>query len=488
MINMSKNTPNKRNRPGYLVVACVIASILLGLYIISIKTGEYINIIDQQSQKLQPYQDLYKLLSGLNGKQKTLLVLANNAELRTGGGFIGTVGIIDSVDGKVKSDALTGVYGIDSSKNCEQSVKYIQPDYLKNLSPCPSLRDSNNHLDFAGNAMQSLYFYQLNTSQSVDNVVQITPRVLERLLDKTGPVYLKEYDITVTKDNFRDTVQLEVEAGRDKQQKKDPKSGILGSLANQMISRLIAQDIYQLKDYIPLLQELIDQKHINLYSKNDNTQKLITKIGADGELKNTDDNYFMMTESNFSANKSSAYIKNRVNMNQALEKDGRSIISVGIVSTHSSDYRIPYVDPNSNQSTWLVGENNSRVNIVIPEDSTIIYSSLTDSDYKVTNSNGRKIIEYDRYLKPLTSTTVEFKYKIPTNYIYGDKLVINSLIQKQLGGWPYEINYSLTIPNTSYQLVAANVDLVKKELQSPTTIHYSGNIDSDEILSFMYKK
>ena len=88
-------------------------------------------------------------------------------------------------------------------------------------------------------------------------------QVLERLLDKTGPVYLKEYDITVTKDNFRDTVQLEVEAGRDKQQKKDPKSGILGSLANQMISRLIAQDIYQLKDYIPLLQELIDQKPVS---------------------------------------------------------------------------------------------------------------------------------------------------------------------------------------------------------------------------------
>lgn len=485
---MSKNTPNKRNKPSYLIVACVIASILLGLYIVSIKTGEYIDSIDQQSKKLQPYQDLYRQLAGLNGKQKTLLVLANNAELRTGGGFIGTVGIINSTNGKVKSDALTGVYGIDSSKNCEQSVKYAQPDYLKNLSPCPSLRDSNNHLDYSSNAIQSLYFYQLNTSQSVDNVVQITPRVLERLLDKTGPVYIKEYDITVTKDNFRDTVQLEVEAGRDKQQKKDPKSGILGSLANQMISRLIAQDIYQLKDYIPLLQELIDQKHINLYSKNDNTQKLIAKIGADGELKNTDDNYFMMTESNFSANKSSAYIKNRVDMNQVLEKDGSSIISVTIASTHSSDYRIPYVDPNSNQSTWLVGENNSRIAIVIPEDSTIISSSLTDTDYKVTSSNGRKIIEYNRYLKPLTSTTVDFKYKIPTNYIYSDKLVINSLIQKQLGGWPYEINYSLTIPDTSYKLVAANVESVKKELQSPATIHYSGSIDSDEILSFMYKK
>lgn len=175
-------------------------------------------------------------------------------------------------------------------------------------------------------------------------------------------------------------------------------------------------------------------------------------------------------------------------MNQVLEKDGSSIINVTIASTHSSDYRIPYVDPNSNQSTWLVGENNSRVAVVIPEDSTIISSSLNDGEYKVTNSNGRKIIEYNRYLKPLTSTTVDFKYKIPTNYIYSDKLVINSLIQKQLGGWPYEINYSLTIPNTSYQLVAANVDSVKKELQNPTTIHYSGSIDSDEILSFMYKK
>lgn len=485
---MSKNTSNKPSKPSYLLVACVIASILLGLYIISIKTGEYIKSIEQQSQKLQPYQDLYKRLGGYEGKQKTLLVLANNAELRTGGGFVGTVGVIDSEKGKVKSDALVGVYGIDSSKNCEQTVKYTQPDYLKILSPCPSLRDSNNSLDFSSNAEKALYFYQLNTGQSVDNVVQITPRVLERLLDKTGPVYIKDYDITVTKDNFRDTVQLEVEAGRDKQQKKDPKSGILGSLANQMISRLIAQDIYQLKDYIPLVQELIDQKHINLYSKNDETQSLIAKIGGDGSLKNTDDNYFMMAESNYSANKSSAYIKNKVTMNQVIEKDGSSTIEVSIASTHSSDYKIPYVDPNSNQSTWLVGENKSRVNLVIPNGSSLDGSSLNTNDYKIASAENNMLIEYDRYLKPLTSSTVQFKYRIPTKYVFTDKLVINSVIQKQLGGWPYEISYSLALPDTSYQLIATNVDSVKKELQSPSTINYSGIVDSDEILSFIYKK
>lgn len=484
---MNKNLHNTSNKKSYFLIACIVASICLSVYVISNKAGEYLKSIEQQSIKLQPYQDLYKALIGDDKKQNTLLVLANNAELRTGGGFIGTVGIIESEKGKVNTNALVGVYGIDSSNGCEDK-KYSQPGYLQALAPCPSLRDSNNYLDFSSNAKQALYFYQLNTNVSVDNVVQITPRVLERLLEKTGPIYLKDYDLTINKDNFRDTVQLEVESGNDKKQKKDPKSGVLGSLANQMISKLLSQDIYQLKDYLPLLQELIDQKHINLYSKNNKTQELINKIKADGKVKSTDDNFFMLTEANFAANKSSSVINNQIDMHQIIDKDGSSIIEMKIISSHSSDYKIPYVDPNTNQSTWLIGDNKSHINLVLPRNSIIQAMSLNKDRYIVSENNNHTTVEYDRYLKPLTQSVVSLSYKIPTKYVFNDQLIINSVVQKQLGGWPYQLNYSLTLPDTGYQLVAANVDSLQKETNQTGTIYYSGIIDSDSLLSFIYKK
>jgi len=474
------------SRKSYLLVACAIASTLLGIYVVSIKTGEYLKSLESKSSSIKTYQELYRRMGGFTSKQNTLLILANNAEIRTGGGFIGTVGMIETDNGKVDTRPLVSVYSIDSSIGCDNK-RFAQPAYLQKLSPCATLRDSSNSLDFTSNARQALYFYQQNTNIPVDNVVQITPRALELLLDKTGPIYLKDYDMTVTKDNFRETVQLEVEMGSDKQQKNDPKSGVLGSLANQMISKIIVKDIYQVKDYLSILEQLIQEKQLNIYSQDDKTQALVRRIGADGEVKSTESNYFMMAEANYGANKSSPYIRNEVDMNQTIENDGTSTLDVTIRSNHTSDYKFAYVDPNNNDSMWLIGDNSSHISLVLPQGAQIQNSSLKPTEYSVSGDH-KIIVEYDRYLKPLTQTSRSFSYKIPTKYLFTDKIVINTIVQKQLGGWPYKLNYSLQLPDKSYKLIAASVDSIKQESLDPTILHYSTNIETDKLLSFIYSK
>lgn len=477
---------NRRNTKTHLITAITIASAILAIYVVSLKIGDYIATAKLQSTQISVYQDLYKRMFGSNHQQNTLLILANNAELRTGGGFIGTVGMIGAKNSEVETKPLVGVYSIDSSIGCGDN-RYFQPTYLKKLSPCPTLRDSANSLDFTSNARQALYYYQQNTNTPVDNVVQITPRALELLLDKTGPIYLKDYDITVTKENFRETVQLEVEKGIDKQQKKDPKSGVLGSLANQMISKLLVKDIYELKDYFSILEQLIDEKQLNIYSKDDKTQALIRRIGADGSVKSSDENYFMMAEANYGANKSSPYIKNRVEMHQTIHKDGTSVIDLTIISNHASDYKFPYIDPNNNANMWLIGDNSSHITLVLPKDTQLFTSSLSADEYSISGDN-KTIIEYERYIKPLGQVSESFSYQVPTKYVLGDQAIINNTIQKQLGGWPYELNYSITMPDADYILAATNADQIKQGTSNTSTIYYSTTIDSDRLLSFIYKK
>lgn len=478
----------KSKRPGSLVVALVIAALLMAALTVSIRLGHYFQSLESEANKFRPYQDLYRALAGYDSPQKTLLVLANNAEIRTGGGFIGTLGLVNSNQGKIKADPLVGVYSIDSPDYCRDK-NYSQPDYLAiNLIDCSSLRDSSNYLDFPSNAKRVMYFYQLNTSIGVNNVVQITPEVLETLLDKLGPVYLKDYNLTVTKDNFRDTVQLEVEAGKDKLQKKDPKSGVIGSLSNILVSRLLSKDILEIKNILPNLQALIDQKQIVMYSSNPQTETLIRKIGAAGELSKTDENYFMMTESNFAANKSSPYIKNTVNMHQAVQPDGSSQIDLEIISEHTSPNRISYIDPNTNKLMWLVGEDKSYITLALPDDTQLISANVGSRPSNQKIENGKLLLSYYRYIQPLSQNKVVFSYKVPTRYLFGDRLVINSLVQKQLGGWPYIINYSLTLPSDEYQITASSVKGIKKQVGNGNTVFYTGNVDQDQVLSFIYEK
>lgn len=480
---------SKIKRPSNIALALALAAVLFGLYTISLSVGGYLQSIEDQATKLQPYKDLYRALGGYTGQQRTLLLLANNAELRLGGGFIGTVGMVTSDNGKISSDQLVGVYSIDATNTCTNKP-YQPPDYLKSIGPCASLRDSSNQLDFPQNAKQAMYYYQQVVNQPVNNVVQFTPSVLETLLEKLGPVQLKDYDLTITKDNFRDTVQLEVEAGKDKVEKKDPKAGILGSLANQLVAKLLSKDLRELNRLFPSLQQMIDEKQMVLYSTNQATQKLIEEVGASGEIKQSEENYFMLAEANIAANKSSPYIKNVVNMHQMIATDGTSTVELVIDTTHTSDYKISYVDPNiPEEKRWLVGDNLSYTKLVLPDKSRLLSTSLADKQLTVSQEQDSLVLGYYRLTQPLKTSQYTFSYTVPTKYVFGEQLTVNTFVQKQLGGWPYELRYSLTLPSNEYRVQAASNVVVKQQTVGNTfTVAYDRIINSDQTLSVIYVK
>jgi len=470
-------------------LAMAIAVMLFGAYMVSLSVGDYLKTIEQKTTQLQTYKKLAESLGGFKEPQKNLLLLTNNAELRMGGGFVGTVGMVGTEKGKVTSDQLVGVYAIDVFNDCSNKP-YSPPEYLKSIGPCASLRDSSNQLDFPQNAKQALYYYQQAVKQPVDNVVQFTPSVLEGLLESVGPVYLPEYELNVTKDNFRDKVQLEVEAGKDKIALKDPKSGILGSLANQLINKLIAKDIANLTRQLPFIKQMIDEKQIVMYSTNQQTQQLIEEIGASGQLKSSDENYLMLAEANIGANKSSPYIKNKLDMHQTINKDGSSTVELSIETSHTSDYKIKYIDPNiAGEERWLVGDNVSYVKLALPAGSTLMSSSIPLDQLSLTTELAKLTLGYYRTTLPLKSNKVSFSYKVPTKYIFSDKLVVSTFIQKQLGGWPYQLNYSLSLANDSYQLQAAGNDKIQvSNIGGVSTLSYDKIINSDQSLSFIYAK
>ncbi|MEI6716361.1 MAG: DUF4012 domain-containing protein [Candidatus Saccharibacteria bacterium] len=480
---------SRAKKPRHIALALALAVVLFAVYILSLSIGDYLKSLEAKTGQIQPYKNLLEALGGFKGPQKNLLLLANNAELRMGGGFVGTVGMVGSDKGKVTSEQLVGVYAIDVYNDCSNKP-YSPPDYLKGIGPCASLRDSSNQLDFPQNAKQALYYYQQTVKRPVDNVVQFTPSVLEILLEKLGPVYLKDYDLTVSKENFRDTVQLEVEAGKDKVELKDPKSGILGSLANQLITKLISKDVGNLASLLPLLKQMVEEKQIVLYSTNQDTQKLIEQIGASGEVKKSDENYFMLAEANIGANKSSPYLKNRVDMHQTVNQDGSSTIELSIDSEHTSDYKIKYIDPNiPGEQRWLVGDNFSYVKLALPSGSKLVSSSLPQDGLVLKTELDKLTLGYYRTTLPLKTSKVSFSYTVPTKYIFSDQLVVSTFIQKQLGGWPYELHYSLSLATDSYQLQAASSSSIEiTNSGGVSTLSYDKIINSDQSLSFIYAK
>jgi hypothetical protein len=379
---------------------------------------------------------------------------------------------------------VNNIYNIDyDAVNAKLGLPV--PSYMKFLAPYLSLRDSGLYHDWPTNAQSAMRFYQADTGETVDNVVEVTPQVLQTLLKETGPVTLPQYNLTITDTNFLETVQLEVEAGNDKKQGKDPKAGILTGLAQVLMQRLAQQNLTSLQHYSGVFEQLTQQKDILVYSSNPSIQKTIQELGMGGEIKKTDYNYFQIAEANFGADKSSPFIHQQIDYEQVINTDGSSDVVANVSRNHTSGLRFPYINPYTNKSDWLVRTNNSKVDILLPSESKLAAVSGVNS-YEKNAAEGVEVMSYISDLAPLGPTQkVTLRYQIPQHYDTSKTITVNTLIQKQNGGWPYDFFYTLHVPD-GYHLAAANSKNVSQP--SATAVQVHATINTDTVLSFVYEK
>jgi hypothetical protein len=144
--------------------------------------------------------DTTPTLFGFNGSKTYLILFQNNFELRPGGGFIGSYGILTLDRGRISDLAIHDVYDADGKLKAD-----ITPPFaLKRFMGASHwfLRDSNFSPDFPQSASQAASFLKLETNQNIDGVIGIDVTLLGSLIEADGPVVLPDYKKTLTKDNF----------------------------------------------------------------------------------------------------------------------------------------------------------------------------------------------------------------------------------------------------------------------------------------------
>ena len=113
--------------------------------------------------------DVLPVLFGFDNKKTYLVLFQNNMELRPGGGFIGSYGILNLDKGKVESFNLHDVYDADG-----QLKGHIEPPFaIRRYIPLVHLylRDSNFDVDFSNSASASAYMLNQEKGQIVDGVI-----------------------------------------------------------------------------------------------------------------------------------------------------------------------------------------------------------------------------------------------------------------------------------------------------------------------------
>lgn len=265
----------------------------------------------EMSEDFKTLLSIAEALSDTGGQQKTYLILfQNNMELRPGGGYIGSFGILKVKDGHAESLEVHDTVNFDG--RIPDTVPAPYP--MKETLGVDSLkfRDSNYHPDFTLNAKEAENFYTLGKGEErIDGVVGITTRVLESVLEVTGPVEVPGFEGSFGKDNAVLDLEYQVEQNYYKQGISfGERKSIMGQLSAQILKKIKEAPLEQKYALLKVLLGDLHAKDIQVQFKDATLQSQVARAGWDGAMdQEWKNDYLYLVDSNMNAFKSDLYME-----------------------------------------------------------------------------------------------------------------------------------------------------------------------------------
>lgn len=436
--------------------------------------------LNQTLDSLAKVKKLLPVISQLfiTDKPKTYLILfQNNMELRPTGGFIGSVGFLEVLQGKIVDFKIMDVYTIDGQLkgHVEPPVpirKYLaQPNWF--------LRDSNFDPDFALTGYQAKWFLQKTIGKNVDGVIAVNLFFVQDILSSVGPVILSDFN-----NEEISSVNLFVKANTFIQKDFFPgssqKKDFLTALSTSLQNKLTGSENLPWLQLLTTVKNSLDHKNILINVDDKSLQELLEKEGWAGRiteircLSESSDclpDYLALNEANLGVNKANYFVSKSVAIEKMINDQGKII----------TDLTISY----ENKSLAQAFHGGSYVNylrILVPTGSNLLSISLNNvsltPDQVEISSYGVNKTVFATLLKIAQANrgVLKLSYSLPFNvdpnirnyqFFYqkqpGDKsspLILSIKQQNQIRLMPVNFNSTSSRDNEIYFTTDTSVDRI----------------------------
>jgi hypothetical protein len=400
------------------------------------------------------------LLLGEHKSQKILLLFANNMELRPGGGFIGSFGILNLNHFGIEDLQIYDVYDADG-----QLTAHIDPPnpiraYL--AQPHWFLRDSAFFPDFRQTYNQATVFLNKELGAAEwDGGVMITTSAVKDIIGSFGKVYMPDYKEYITRDNFY--IKTQYHAENNFFPGSSQKKSFLSDLVKQLFTEMEQANALALGSAV--IQSL-DQKFIVAQSENpeiqqtlDNlywTGRVATPFCPPGTQSNCFSDYQLVLDSNMGVNKVNTFIDRAYKT--ATEIDENGLTTTTLTLTYM------------NRALTDVYPGGTYVNYVqfyLPQDARILYVARDRVRLETYDSQteNQKVVGFLMNLPPQQTTSIEVQYTSSLLFKKG-RAIYQLVVQKQIGAFSNDLAFSLTIPsnmhlgNTNFSPLVKNSQII----------------------------
>ena len=272
---------------------------------------------------------------GIGTPATYLIEVLDSSELRPGGGFIGNYGMITFSKGREVNAHITDTDLLDRPfEAAGHVIPYPAAYRWFDIAPGSwSLRDSNLDADFPTAARYGEQDYKLEGGTvSFQGVIAITPALIQRILEITGPISVPEYHEIVTAQNLIDRIhyyQLVANQGSDTTASADGHSSqrkrFTALLAQHFLSRIHQLGSSVLPKLVPLMLSSLHSKDIQIYLNSSVAESFLQLHHLDGAIQAPDGDGLFVVDANIGVNKANSYIINTLDDQVTIDAQGNAI-------------------------------------------------------------------------------------------------------------------------------------------------------------------
>lgn len=370
------------------------------------------------------------LLGVETGEKRYMILFQNDKEIRGTGGFWTYVSTFKLDNALLSSDfSSNGTYNVDFALDAIDSYYTFPrvPAAYENHLKVERMfaRDANVSPDLPTSVDQFMVFWNLAMPLSsefkpVDGVFTIDTRVLEEVLEITGPVTLN--GVTYSPDTV--TLELEKIASLALREQANRKR-ILGDLMEEMLINVFESDSNLWPKLVDKGIDLAMRKHIQAYVFDTEAQALIDKYNFGGRIVNpVDGDYALVTSTNLGGGKTNGWFVNKQVEHELTEENGRYVRTVRVKFNYGE--KDPSYDP-------FIQIYQDWVRLYVPAGSELISveGSADPSGTEEVLDRGKTMFHGYITLNQGETKDIVFKYYLPNNLIKDDKYSL--YLQKQSG-------------------------------------------------------
>ena len=417
-----------------------------------------------------------KNILGENEDKRYLLLFANNMELRPGGGFIGSFGILTARNLTLEDLKIYDVYDADGQLkehvNPPSAIrKYLgQPNWF--------LRDSAFSSDFLENYIQAKKFLDLEINNNdFDGGILITTTAIQNILEGMNEIYIPDFNEKINKDNFYIKAQLYAEENffPGSTQKK----GFLTALTRQMFIELENASSPIL---FKMFNKSLDEKQITLIFDDKNIQSSYDSLYWSGKritpscyskIENCAVDYIFPYDANLGVNKANFFVTKNMNLKVTITKDGSLNNELTI-----------FLNNESQDNTFPGGDYKNYMQISLPK--RAIIKQLTKNGVLIEkrdeNIDEYKTIGFLVEIPAQKSTEIKIKYSLQSVLSDGDG-IYQLIFQKQIGSQNSDLSIQVFTPE-NIVIQDQNFNPVVKD----DSFLYNTTLSNDKILIIKLKR